>query len=140
MIKNDLVIGVDVGGTFTDAVVWTANGDAVSGKATTTHGELEVGVAHSVSDGLQRLGLDLESGIRRTSLLLHGTTVGTNAIVERTGARVGVVCTRGHADSLSIMRAYGRVAGLSVEEVLDVGRAVKPPPLVPRAQIEEVDE
>jgi len=51
-----------------------------------------------------------------------------------------VLTTRGHADSLAIMRAYGRVAGRSVEEVLDLARAVKPAPLVPRSQIEEIDE
>lgn len=139
-MNETLVIGIDVGGTFTDAVVWTSAGTAVAGKASTTHGRLEEGVARSLGEALLKLGLDLQAGLSQTAFVLHGTTVGTNAIVERTGARVGVLSTRGHADSLSIMRAYGRVAGLRVEEVLDLARAVKPAPLVPRAQIEEVDE
>ena len=140
MTGQDLVVGIDVGGTFTDAVVWTRDGMTVTGKSATTHGRLEDGVAHSLNEAMTALDVNLEDGLSRTSFFLHGTTVGTNAIVERTGARVGVLCTRGHADSLSIMRAYGRVAGLSVEAVLDVARAVKPAPLVPRGDIEELDE
>src|SRR5262249_55294968 len=67
----------------------------------------------------------------------HGTTIGTNAVLERTGARVGVITTAGHGDALAIMRGHGRVAGRRVEDVFRVrGTSLPAPLIVPGAVLE----
>ena len=53
----------------------------------------------------------------------HGTTVGINAVVTRTGARVGLLATAGHADALRILDNTGRVTGATVEEILHYARS-----------------
>jgi N-methylhydantoinase A len=134
------VIGVDIGGTFTDSVVWRGDGAIGTGKTFTTHAELGVGMLESVAEAAAALGATLEQALAGADLLLHGTTVGTNTIVERTGASVGLITTSGHADALRMARAAGRVKGLTTAEVLDVAGSSKPEPLVPRALIAEVQE
>jgi N-methylhydantoinase A len=73
-------------------------------------------------------------------LLSHGTTVATNVVVERRGAKVGLITTAGHGDALLIMRAYGRAAGLSAAATLRFSATAKPEPLVPRTLIHEIPE
>jgi N-methylhydantoinase A len=75
-----------------------------------------------------------------TSLIFHGTTVGTNAIILMQGARTGLITTRGHADVLLIVRSVGRSAGLPISQLRHSSRHQKPHPIVPRAQICEVSE
>jgi N-methylhydantoinase A len=93
-------IGVDVGGTFTDLVLRdTATGRSAVAKVPTTPERPELGVLSAVDVALG--GGDL-SGCR---YVMHGTTVGLNALIERRGARVGLLTTRGFRDVLEIRRA-----------------------------------
>ena len=118
-------IGVDVGGTFTDAVAFdTADGSLRWAKAPSTPNEPAVGVLDAVS----ALAVDLVSVDR----FVHGITIGTNAIIERTGADVWVVTTKGFRDTLEIQRTERR-------ELYDI-RTLKPPSFVPRPQVLEADE
>jgi N-methylhydantoinase A len=93
------LLGVDVGGTFTD-LVWCDDetGEVVVGKQPTSPEAPERGVVVAVEAALttERIG--------GTSLFLHGTTVGLNALLERRGARVGLVATRGFRDVLEVRR------------------------------------
>ncbi len=75
-----------------------------------------------------------------TTRLAHGTTIGTNLLVERRGAKVALVTTAGHGDALSMMRGAGRTAGLPIDQVFDVRATSKPAPLVPRAGVAELHE
>lgn len=134
------VVGVDIGGTFTDTVVWGGDGALGVGKAFTTYGRLGEGLHASVDVAASSIGVTGEHVLRHATALVHGTTVGTNALVQRNGARVGLIATAGHRDVLGMMRAAGRVAGLPVERLLDVAHATKPAPLVERAAIVEVSE
>lgn len=74
-----------------------------------------------VLSGLKRLaeaeGIDLPTLLARTTRFGHGTTIGTNAVLERQGARIGLVATAGHGDALTMMRGAGRVAGRPIEQV-----------------------
>ena len=88
-----MTIGVDVGGTFTDIVWWDGH-TLVSTKASSTTEQ-----SQAVARGARRL-----LGNRRAPLLLHGTTVATNALLERTGARVALVTDAGFEDLLEIAR------------------------------------
>jgi N-methylhydantoinase A len=88
-------IGIDVGGTFTDLIFYDDDsGEIVVGKASTTPAAPEQGVLSLVGD------VPLE----RSRLFLHGTTVGLNALLERRGAVVGLLATRGFRDVLEIRR------------------------------------
>jgi N-methylhydantoinase A len=86
------------------------------------------------------LGLETADFLGQISALFHGTTVATNAMVERKGVDSAMVMTAGHGDGLRIMRGAGRTAGLSPEEYLQISRASKPQPIVPRRRTIEVHE
>jgi N-methylhydantoinase A len=116
-------IGIDVGGTFTDVVFVderTATFHCI--KTPTTHHDLTEGVL----EGLEKI-LDLAAvSIHDIDHIIHGTTIGTNAIVEGKGARVGLMTTAGFEDVLEIRRV-----ARPKEAAFDFN-ADNPPPLVPR--------
>ena len=92
-----LIAGVDVGGTFTDVVMFDAGARTLSvTKVPSTPANQSVGVRH----GLQNLLPDLG----RLDKLVHGTTVSTNTMLQANGARVAMVTTRGFRDVLEIGR------------------------------------
>ena len=118
---NSYRLGIDIGGTFTDFVLLDeASGEISIEKCLTTGTRPEVGVF----DGIDRLGARHPGYLDRTHDVNHATTLVTNVILERKGARTGLVTTRGFRD------------------ILEMGREVKytvfrfdirfPPPLVPR--------
>ncbi|MFE6555533.1 hydantoinase/oxoprolinase N-terminal domain-containing protein [Streptomyces sp. NPDC057746] len=133
-------IGVDIGGTFTDCVLVDQSGHHRAAKTLSTKHDPALGVL----TGLERLaeaeGIDLPTLLRRTSRFGHGTTIGTNAVLERAGARVGLVATAGHGDALSIMRGSGRVAGRPIEDVFAVHGSRLPAPIVVPGAVLEVHE
>lgn len=133
-------IGVDIGGTFTDCVLLGADGSIVGAKSPTTPSDRSEGFFSSIARAAEKIGLDEAGLYARTSRLVHGTTTGTNAIVSRTGADVGLITTAGHGDVMFLMRGGGRTAGLASDEALHVFNTVKPDPLVPREMIVEVPE
>jgi N-methylhydantoinase A len=91
------MIGVDVGGTFTDVFVLNENdGTATVAKVPTTRPDQSGGFL----DGIKREVDDL----RDVSVVVHGTTAGTNALLERKGAKTGVICTSGLRDVLEMRR------------------------------------
>ena len=122
-------LGVDIGGTFTDLVVIDdATGTARVGKVLTTTKD----PAHGVEEGIHAL-LD-EAGVRSDAVraVVHGTTLATNALIERKGAKTALLTTEGFRDALEIRRE-GRydMYDLFIDP---------PPPLVPRHLRREVPE
>ena len=116
-------VGIDVGGTFTDAILVDEKGHQFFyAKTPTTHHDLAEGVLKALGEVLDAAG----ASIRDIDYLIHGTTIGTNAIVEGKGARVGLLTTRGFEDVLEIRRV-----ARPKEAAFDFG-ADNPPPLVPR--------
>src|SRR4051794_26649684 len=134
------MIGVDIGGTFTDCVVMDDEGRIATGKSPTTPEDRSQGFFDSIERAADALDADLRSLLERCSRLVHGTTTGTNAIVERRGARVGLLATRGHDDAIFVMKGTGRTAGLSSEQALDVPETYKPAPLIPPRLIRPITE
>jgi N-methylhydantoinase A len=132
--------GVDIGGTFTDCILIDENGRIYSGKAPTTRGALAEGFMAALEAAAGKTGLTLREVLGELRFLAHGTTVATNIMVQRAGARTALITTRGHGDAVFIQRAAGRVAGLPREHLLDLLRGRKPEPLVPRSLVFEVDE
>ena len=133
-------LGVDVGGTFTDTVAIDEGGRLFVGKAPTTPDHIVSGVIASLEDLARNAGRDLPSLLRSTGFFGHGTTVGTNALVTRRGARVGLIMTAGFEDTPFIQRAVGRLAGLSEEEMRQQVSLRQPVPLVERKYIAGVIE
>ena len=137
---TDLICGIDTGGTFTDCVVIDADGRIVTAKASSTPRDFSQGVLDALDLIAQKLGLTTEAVLRRTARLALGTTVGTNALVQRRGAKVGLITTKGHRDVIHIMRGARGVPGLASEKVLHFPESNKPDPLVPKTLIAEVSE
>jgi len=134
------IIGIDTGGTFTDCVVIDAGGRIITAKAPSTPDDFSEGVMESLSLAAERLGLAVETLLRDTARLALGTTVGTNAMLERRGARVGLITTQGHRDVIHIMRGARGVPGLNNVQVLHFPESGKPDPIVPKPFIAEVSE
>ena len=134
------VVAVDSGGTFTDCVVVDDEGRLVWAKSPSTPPSFEEGVLGAVGEAAGRLGLSLADLLADTRLFAHGTTVATNILITRTGARTALLTTRGHEDAIIIGRTVQKVAGLSEGEIIDVARLSKADPLVPRSSIYGVDE
>lgn len=92
-------IGVDIGGTFTDLVFYDdVKGEVKVAKVSTTPAAPEEGVVQAVQEAIPREVLE------RTEYFLHGTTVGLNSLLERKGAIVGLLATKGFRDVLEIKR------------------------------------
>ena len=132
--------GIDTGGTFTDCVVMDEHGRITIAKSPSTPKDFAEGFFNALEVAAEKLTLTLPQLLQNTRLLLHGTTVGTNAIVQMKGVKTGLITTRGHGDALIIMRSVGRSAGLPIEKLLHVSRHAKPQPIIPRALIQEVSE
>ncbi len=95
-------IGIDVGGTFTDLVAVDAKGHVTLAKAPSTPADQSLGVMEGLTRLAQALGLDRSQMLRSTERIVHGTTVATNALLERKGARVGLLTTEGHRDIIEM--------------------------------------
>jgi N-methylhydantoinase A len=121
-------LGVDVGGTFTDLVLMLDDGAGVAAKVASTPAAPEAAVLTGLEVVLAAAGLGPEVLVE----VLHGTTVGSNTLLQKRGARCGLITTRGFRDVLEIGR-------LRTPAMFDL-RWDKPEPLVPRRHRVEVDE
>lgn len=120
------VIGVDIGGTFTDCVVADSHGRLTTHKRPSTPSE----PGRSFIDALDELDVDLDE----VAAIVHGTTVAANTLIERKGAVVGLITTRGFRDVLEIGRS-----SRAPSDYFNL-RWRKPLPLVPRPLRREVTE
>src|SRR5262249_59362254 len=95
-------IGIDVGGTFTDLVAVDDHGAVTLAKSASTPADPSVGVMDGIGLLAASLGHDTRSLLAATERIVHGTTVATNALLERKGARVGMLTTAGHRDVIEM--------------------------------------
>jgi N-methylhydantoinase A len=119
-------IGIDVGGTFTDVVAVDDAGRVTLAKAPSTPADQSLGVLQGLDELARALHLDVRGLLRATERIVHGTTVATNALLERKGARVGLLTTEGHRDVIEMRE------GLK-DDRYNL-RMPAPEPLVPRAR------
>jgi N-methylhydantoinase A/oxoprolinase/acetone carboxylase beta subunit len=96
-------VDIDVGGTFTDAVL-TPGGRRWIGKAPTTPYDLSVCFVNAIEEVADQAGEDLESLLPRLDVIRYSTTVAMNRLIERRGPRVGLITTEGHEDAILIGR------------------------------------
>src|SRR6185436_19258303 len=97
-----LRIGVDVGGTFTDLVGVDDAGRVTLAKSASTPADPSIGVMDGLGLLAAELRTDLAGLLADTGLVVHGTTVATNALLERKGATVGMLTTAGHRDVIEM--------------------------------------
>jgi N-methylhydantoinase A len=117
-------IGIDVGGTFTDFVAIDRSGNTTICKSPSTPRDQSIGVLEGLGILADRLGLDIGVMLARTERIVHGTTVATNALLERKGSKTGLLTTTGHRDILEMRE------GLKPDRYNL--RMAPPEPLVPR--------
>lgn len=117
-------VGTDTGGTFTDLIALSDDGEILVGKTPSTPPDFEEGVINAI----RQLAVDPGD----INLFYHGTTVSTNALLTRTGARTALLATKGFRDVLEIRDG-------SREEMYDITWN-PPPPLVPRHDRLEIPE
>ncbi len=134
------LVGVDIGGTFTDCAVIGDGGAMTVGKARTTPADPASGFFASIAVAAEKLGLSEAQLLEQTDRLAHGTTTGTNAVVTRRGARIGLLATRGHADAIRIMDNTGRATGVPLEQLLHLPSSDLPEPFVERGLEREITE
>jgi N-methylhydantoinase A len=133
-------IGIDIGGTFVDAVVVAAGEVLAAAKAPSTPADPVVGVLDAIEAVARTVDVDVAGLLRRSEAIVHGTTVGLNTLLTRTGSAVGLLTTAGHEDALLIGRIHQKVAGLGPEDLIRVADLAKPGPIVPRWRIVGIDE
>jgi N-methylhydantoinase A len=133
-------VGIDIGGTFTDCVVVDEAGGRTAAKSLTTYGNLADGVLGALTVAAEELGLTRAELLERTEMLVHGTTVATNAVLTRNGVRTGLITTAGHEDALIIGKVFAKRAGLTEREIAHSSRLDKPEPIVAPELVRGVPE
>ena len=134
------LVGVDIGGTFTDCVVLDRAGNITATKAPSTPGNFAAGMLDAMRVAAERLELPFDLFCERISVLTHGTTVGTNALIQRKGAKVGLITTKGHEDAIHIMRGSRGVTSRDIAKVVHFPESQKPDPIVPKRLVRGVSE
>ena len=121
-------VGIDIGGTFTDIVLTGPQGGILTRKVPSTPGDYSHGICQGLGALLHTQGI----APSEVEIVVHATTVATNAVLEGKGARTGLITTAGFRDVLEFRR-------VRVPELYNLGY-VKPKPLVPRQFRLEVSE
>src|SRR5687768_4593317 len=134
------LVGVDIGGTFTDCAIVDRAGRLLTTKVPSTPADFARGMMDALDSGARGLGLTLGDFCRDIGFLSHGTTVGTNTIIQKKGAKVGLITTRGHEDAIHIMRGSRGYAGRDIRKVVHFPETSKPAPIVPKRLIRGVSE
>ena len=123
-MKHKIRVGVDIGGTFTDCVVIDESGKINTFKESSTPEDQSIGLYNVINKAAQFFDLSLEDFLGSAEIFAHGTTVATNTLLTGTGAKTGLILTKGFRDTLEMRRAHK-------DNIWDLFLQV-PPPLVPR--------
>jgi N-methylhydantoinase A len=99
-------IGIDVGGTFTDFLVVDSKGDVVLWKHRTTPEDQSIGVMEGLGELAEQRGMKTRDFLAQADLIIHGTTTADNTMIEQTGAKTGLLVTKGRRDEIELRRGY----------------------------------
>ena len=132
-------VSVDIGGTFTDCfVVW--EGRYVETKALTTKHNLALGFNEALDEACETLGVSRSKLLNEVDSVRYATTLGTNALIERKGPKIGLLTTAAFKATVNIGRGRAYGEGLSPERQRDLPQADRPFPLVPPEMVRIVRE
>lgn len=133
-------IGTDIGGTFTDCVVLDDKGNITVSKASSTPPQFQDGLLQSLVYAAEQLDVTLPKLLERTKVFSHGCTVATNTMINKNGAKVGVLTTKGFEETLYLMRGSAYCQGLPLEDWYRKPQNERPFDIVPVSQIHGVTE
>jgi N-methylhydantoinase A len=139
-VSMKYVLGIDVGGTFTDCVAADADGHIFSGKSPSTPPNFAEGVLASIEVVASHMNMDARDLLADTAYIAHGTTSTLNAVVTGAVAPTGFITTKGHRDSIFIMNLEGRYAGVGAEQIQAIKHTRKPAALVSKRRVKEAIE
>ena len=125
-------IGIDIGGTFTDFAVWTGTAEGYTAIRSFKTPSSPPHFAEAVKSGLTLLMQEHDFGHGEDVVIVHGTTVGTNAVIERTGPPIALLTTAGFRDLLDLQR-------LRLEDPLNLFTE-RPRSLIPRERVYPIEE
>lgn len=134
-----MIIGIDIGGTFTDGVLVNESGEVWYSKVPTTPENRFIGISNALRSLSESANIPLNEMLSSTTKFAHGTTATVNAFIQRRGSKVGLLVTKGYKDTLEIMKA-GRGKGLPEFERLNFAKVQMPESLVPSWLVEEIEE
>ena len=136
-------VSVDCGGTFTDGILLSGAHEVSAAKADSTPADPKVGVVACISRLAAHVGLTLPELLSATKTIVLGTTLATNIVATRTGARTGAITTRGYRDRLAFLHVAKSDLGgdrkATAAELFSF-RSEYPKPLAPRHLVVEVEE
>jgi len=132
-------ISIDIGGTFTDCYL-SLDGRTSWGKASTTTDDFSRGFLNALAEASQGLDLEVEELLTGAVILRYSTTIALNALLQRSGPRLGLITTRGHEDMLFIGNGRAWGDGLPVREQRRVAQAQMPESLIPRDMVVGLSE
>ena len=132
-------ISVDIGGTFTDCFL-TFDEHRIEAKAPTTHYNLSAGFMNALVEAASRIGKNTKDILAEVDSVRYATTLGTNALLERSGPRLGLITTAGFEDTIIIGRCVQYADGLSPAKQADVPGADRPIPIISRDCIVGINE
>ena len=131
------VLGIDAGGTMTDTLLVDVEGNMIVGKAATTPHDESIGFYESFQDALQQWDLNLTAVSEMQGVIYSGTTM-INALLQRKGARVGLLVTKGMEDYLIMERGCQSYLGYHHADRLHAVTHVSNTPLIPRRRIKGI--
>ncbi len=134
------ICGIDIGGTFTDCVLVDDRGRIATAKAPSTPPNFGDGLIATLEIAAGKLDLAVGDLLGAITTLSHGTTVGTNAVIQKRGATIGLITTMGHNDVIHIMRGSRGLSGRDIQLIVHFPESSKPEPIVPKRLIEGVSE
>jgi N-methylhydantoinase A len=134
------LVGIDIGGTFTDCAIVDRGGRLLTTKVPSTPADFARGMMDALGAGANQLGVTLQDFCRDIDFLSHGTTVDTNTIIQKKGAKVGLITTKGHEDAIHIMRGSRGYGGRDIRKVVHFPETSKPSPIVLKRLIRGVSE
>ena len=105
-MRTDYRLGIDAGGTFTDFVLAEKSGETRLYKALSTPADPTLAIRNGLTLISEDLGASIGEIISKCDLCINGTTVGLNALIQHKGAKTGLICTKGHEDSIEIRNGH----------------------------------
>jgi N-methylhydantoinase A len=124
------VVGIDVGGTFTDCVLVSEDGSVFTDKSFTVPSNPGQGMLDALGNVVAPLAIGTDAVLAQSSVVAIGTTSITNKLITRGGAKVGLITTKGHEDAVFIGRVVAKTEGLSESQKDDFLEWSKPEPIV----------
>ena len=139
-MAEQYLCGIDIGGTFTDCVVIDQAGKVVTSKTPSTPHDFAEGMIAALEETARKLNLSPKALCESILMVSHGTTVGTNTIIQKQGSKVGLITTKGHNDVIHMMRGSRGVTGRDIRLVVHLPESSKPHPIITKRLIAGISE